>query len=189
MTVQASEDDLRRAEQHQIRALDGGENAALHLFNAAQLTLKAGAADRAGPLYMPLLGNRLPAQWRSVALNNFATIKAERDRDTSAALAYLKKAILDDPDNEIARYNYELLKKKSPPPPPMPPDEPEPPPTTDDDNPNAVFENTGRAPKPKPLTPEQAQTAIADYRKREAQYLQQLRKRIAFNPYLNQSLW
>jgi tetratricopeptide (TPR) repeat protein len=187
--AQSGDDDWARAARHLERAAAGGKNAPLHYFNAAQLALKAGMSDKAGPLYVPILGNQLPADLRSIALNNFAVVKTERDRDTVAALAYLKKALIDDPGNETARYNYELLKSKMPPPPPLPPlhssdaaHHPMP------DNAYSP-ENTGNPPPPKPLSFDEVEIALRDYRRREAQYIQQLRKRSTFNPYLNQSLW
>ncbi len=185
-TAQDKSTDWVRAVEYWERAQKGGENANLYRFNAAQLTLKIGASDKAGPMYVTILGNQLPPPLRSIALCNFATIKAERDKDTAVAISYLKKALKDDPNNEFARYNYELLTPKTSAPPPPPPSESPPEPLPDS---GLSPENTGRIPTPKPLTHAEALSAINSYRSREAQYLQQLRKRTTFNPYLNQSLW
>ena len=189
LSVAAAQDkstDLTQATEYWERAQVGDENAALFHFNAAQLTLKAGASDKAGPMYVPILGSQLPPALRSVALSNFATIKAERDKDTATAISYLKKALKEDPGNEFARYNYEALSQRTSPPPPPPPSDSPPDPKPDS---GLSPENTGEVPKPRPISQAEAILAIDAYRRREAQYLQQLRKKTAFNPYLNQSLW
>ena len=49
----------------------------------------------------------------SYALNNAGVIAASKNQKVEEAMEAFKEALRRDPDNEFARYNYELLKKKS----------------------------------------------------------------------------
>ena len=64
---------------------------------------------KAKPQYETLLRSDRP-DLRTVAATQLGVI-ACRERDSSMALALFRQALLEDPENEPARYNFELIKK------------------------------------------------------------------------------
>lgn len=72
----------------------------------------------------------------SPASNNIGVLLVRKQRNKEALEAF-RESLIQNPDNEIARYNYELLKKQmqgNQPPPPQPPKkQPPPPPQSSDD--------------------------------------------------------
>ncbi len=84
---------------------------ALTSFNIALSNFFQDSFNVAQKEYSNLLTS-LPKNLKSEALNNLGIIVAKEPKKEEEALQYFKNAILENPDNEEARYNYELLKKR-----------------------------------------------------------------------------
>ncbi|WP_400191251.1 tetratricopeptide repeat protein [Hymenobacter sp. B81] len=90
-------------------------------LNLAHAHSRLGQTARARQLYSGLLTGAEPAV-RSVARQQLAVLAARRG-DVVQAIALLRQALLDNPTNAEARYNYELLRRYQgrPPQPQIPP--------------------------------------------------------------------
>jgi tetratricopeptide (TPR) repeat protein len=106
------------------------------------------------------------------------------EKDTVRALTLFKEALILKPDNEIARYNYELLKKQyksqrnkveNPPKPKN--NLPNPPPQTQQEKAEVAKEDSQKellnTLKNYGLTPEKAKTILDGMKNNEVQYIQQ----------------
>ncbi|MCS6904949.1 MAG: tetratricopeptide repeat protein [Bacteroidia bacterium] len=85
------------------------------LFNIAQSYLLQDSLDKAQEIYKNII-NRLPSVYKSIVHTNWGYIEAIR-KNEEVALSYFRKALLENPQNNIARFNYELLlrrRKKNP---------------------------------------------------------------------------
>ncbi len=80
-------------------------------FNIAHSNFFQDSFKVAQNIYSNLLST-LPKIQKSEAYNNLGIIVAKEPKKDEEALQYFKNAILENPDNEEARYNYELLKKR-----------------------------------------------------------------------------
>ncbi|MFN8994241.1 MAG: hypothetical protein ACK5X3_11360, partial [Pseudomonadota bacterium] len=94
-------------------------------FNRAQKLLKSGAYAQAESGYARLYA-RLPGPARATVHNNQAWAQLQQDAKPDeaavrAAKNQLIRALSLDPDNDLARYNLELLLRRYPPPPSPPP--------------------------------------------------------------------
>lgn len=80
-------------------------------FNAAQAWLNADSMPNANSLYNQIQTGEND-KISSNVLNNYG-VNSDKNSKTEEALVFFKEALRRDPENEIARYNYELLKKQS----------------------------------------------------------------------------
>jgi len=80
-------------------------------FNAAQAWLNADSMPNANSIYNQIQTGEND-KISSNVLNNYG-VNSDKNSKTEEALAFFKDALRRDPENEIARYNYELLKKKN----------------------------------------------------------------------------
>jgi hypothetical protein len=97
----------------------------------------------------------------------------------------LKQSLREYPGNDLARYNYELLRKPQPNPPPPPPDP---------EQENQKKQNQAQGSKPKPteqngnqsnnpiVTDAEAEKILKEMAAKEQQFLQQLRKKVKNRP-------
>ncbi|MCZ2356097.1 MAG: tetratricopeptide repeat protein [Bacteroidia bacterium] len=149
-------------------------------WNEAVSWLQADSLD----VSMSLLANlsRSPEpEIRSRALTNRAVFLARQNK-IAEALDMLRQALREFPENDLARYNYEVLRKPLPPPPPPPPD-PE-----QENRQQKQQQNNPQKPKPTEqngnrsenpiLTQQEAERALIEMGKKEEQLLQQLRKKV-----------
>ncbi|MCS7073591.1 MAG: hypothetical protein NZ108_03900 [Bacteroidia bacterium] len=142
-------------------------------FNLAQTLFLADSTEAALSLYQKLQ-RRLSPEIRSIVWNQSGVILATRNQQT--ALEAFRKALLENPNNEFARYNYELLLRKirqqEPPPPPPPPSQIPPPSLIPPTEASANLINDVRQ------TPEEIQAAKKALEERQVQYIQQIRKKM-----------
>jgi hypothetical protein len=92
------------------------------------------------------------------------------------ALSTLKLALQEDETNEIARFNYELLRKRiqdDPPPPFVPPP---PPPNGPPPSAKAPTEVQGASEPPSGASESEINSALKQLKERETQFFQSLRK-------------
>jgi len=112
-------------------------------YNLATAWLMADTLDRSSEAYGSIL-KTLPVEAGAKARNNLGYIAVKQEHPEEA-LEYWKAALRLDPNQEKARYNYELLKKRLKTPPPPPPDEENSP---ESDNPPPPPKAHPRPPKP-----------------------------------------
>ena len=79
-------------------------------LNLGHTYFQLGQYARAKPQYETLLRSNRP-DLRTVAATQLG-IMACFDRDSATALTLFRQALLENPDNEPARYNFELVKKR-----------------------------------------------------------------------------
>lgn len=79
------------------------------LLNLAHATYQAGEKNQAQKFYQRLRDNANPGI-QAAALNQLGIISFNQ-ANPEKALYFFKKAIVQDPQNDIARYNYELVQK------------------------------------------------------------------------------
>lgn len=143
-------------------------------FNMAQCYFAVDSTTEALEQYDKVLP-RLPAVARSVAYNNIGITQARRGQ-LKLALETLRQALITDPDNERARYNYELiLRHIENQPPPPPPDSLPPPPPIPPQNPPTPQETADA----QTIDPQNLQEVIAlleQLKAREKQFYQELRR-------------
>ncbi|OON70268.1 hypothetical protein B0919_05930 [Hymenobacter sp. CRA2] len=120
--------DFAAAAQAYSRAQQLGNNSAELLLNLGHASARAGQVAEARRAYGQVLRST-SRPFRSVARQQLATLAATQGNYTQA-LALLRLALLDDPGNASARYNYELLRpyqgRTTPPPLAPPPPAPKP---------------------------------------------------------------
>jgi hypothetical protein len=105
--------DYRLALQEYLYIMDGLETESPEIFlNSAHAYFNLRNADKAAFYYSKLLDNNNPI-YQSIAFNQLGYL-ADVDGDLNNALKYFKLALLRNPQNEEARYNYELTKKRLP---------------------------------------------------------------------------
>lgn len=141
-------------------------------FNIAQCWFALDTMGKAEELYREVY-DRLPATEKSVALNNLGIISV-RKKVSDKALQYFKQALIANPENDNARFNYEWILKKrqqDPPPPPPPPPSFSPPPPRQFPSENDV------SGVPKAKSREEAKQQLEAIKLKEKQYLQEQRKR------------
>lgn len=153
-------------------------------WNAAVSWLQADSLDVSMALLATLSRSTDP-EIRSRALTNRAVFLA-RENKIAEALDMLRQALREFPENDLARYNYEVLRKPLPPPPPPPPD-PE-----QENRQQKQQQNNPHKPKPTEqngnrsenpvLTQQEAERALSEMAKKEEQLLQQLRKKVKGKP-------
>ncbi len=141
----------------------------------ANAHLGADSLDQAERGYL-IVQNNLQPRWQSMAQNNLGIISIRRER-TDQALERLKNALLTDPNNNTARYNYELLRRRQgedPPPPWQPPPDMPPPPIPPEDQQPA--EQAGSVYDIPELRPAARKAAIQALQERDKLYYQELKK-------------
>lgn len=155
------------------------------LYNEATSWMLADSADKAQNLY-GLMGKYSSSEIRSRAGNNRAVILSQQQK-IQEALELLKQSLRDYPENELARYNYELLKKRIQNPPPPPEPEPE-------QEHQKQQQNTPSPKKPKPteqngnqseapqISKDQAERVLEGMKQNEQKFIQQLRKSVKSKP-------
>jgi tetratricopeptide (TPR) repeat protein len=79
-------------------------------FNLAQFYLAQDSNLQAQKIYQEII-KRLPAGRKSICYNNLGYLEA-RAGNEDAAINYFKKALLENPYNDYARFNYELLVRR-----------------------------------------------------------------------------
>ena len=161
-------------------------------YNMGQAFMQLGAPDSAMRYYQASLDTE-DKKLASMATNNMGLIHIEREAYPLAA-ADFRQALTDDPDNELARYNYELVMRllhtEIPldsielPPSTMPPSpqSQNPPPIKLPPPPDAhrsFTENSGQVIREDSLSMTEAMRILDLIRKNEQQYLQQLRKSVS----------
>lgn len=173
-------------------------------YNLAQCYRQLDSLDLALYAYQRAMRPEQP-ETGSLAANEAGILLADRGQ-LKEALATFRQALVFNPANEAARFNYELLHQRlfppqdEPPPPPQaeppPPEQPEgdPPPLEDEVlqqlierlEQQAQTRSTGSdAARPAgadTLSPAEARRALERLRQAELQYLQQLRKRVVNAP-------
>jgi len=124
---------------------------------------------------------------RSRSLNNYAVYLANNEKKEEA-LEMFKQALRDYPENEWARYNYELLKKRMPTPPPPQQDQ------QNEDQREKEKKSTPEPKSPKPteqlgkvsqevsVSKAEAERLMEDMQNQEKKFLQQLRKSVKGKP-------
>ena len=97
--------------QYYLQALkDYPQRAAEIRFNIGQCYWEMDSMERAIQYYHQAM-NQVDYSISSKASNNIGTLLVKR-QNPREALETFKEALIQDPDNEVARYNYELLKKQ-----------------------------------------------------------------------------
>lgn len=91
----------------QLMPVDGQTDPGIQL-NLGHAYFKLGQYERAQRQYEPLLRIDDPAR-RTAAATQLGVIACTR-RDSARALALFEQALLEDPANEAARYDYELIR-------------------------------------------------------------------------------
>lgn len=149
-------------------------------YNEAIAWMQADSAQLAQPLYAQLARAGNP-EIRSRALNNRAVFLANENK-VGEAMELLKQALREFPGNDLARYNYEVLRKPQPNPPPPPPD-------PEQEN-QQQKQNKNQPSKPKPteqngnrsdnpaVSDAEAERILKELGAKEQQFLQQLRKKV-----------
>jgi tetratricopeptide (TPR) repeat protein len=96
----------------QYTALLGmGVNEPKVVINLAHAYFKQGDKENAAKYYEMVSGSS-DKNIASVANQQLGVLQGDKPENIEKALEYFKKALLQNPQNEDARYNYELLKKK-----------------------------------------------------------------------------
>lgn len=80
-------------------------------LNLAHSFFQMRNADRSAYNYSKLLNSR-NLTFQSIAYNQLGFLASEADNDLKRGLEYYKKALIANPQNEEARFNYELIKKR-----------------------------------------------------------------------------
>ncbi|QJD79366.1 tetratricopeptide repeat protein [Spirosoma rhododendri] len=93
----------------QLSNIDAQDDPAIRL-NLGHAYFKLGQYQRAKTQYEPLLHTDAPAL-RTVAATQLGVIACAR-RDSAGALTLFEQALLEDPANEAARYDYELIRTR-----------------------------------------------------------------------------
>jgi tetratricopeptide (TPR) repeat protein len=167
-----------RKQLSQYRTLLGqnGINTQLVHFNIAQCLALLDSHSAAATHYLSII-NRLPPEFLPAAYNNIA-LAEYRLKNLKVALEYLKAGITANPNNEILKFNYELIRKQiqSDPPPPES-DDMDSNPNLPDGDPKFV-ENMGKLWVYKALNEQQLRQQLNQLAQREEQYIHQLRKRV-----------
>ena len=86
------------------------ENAASIYFNMAQCMIRLDSLDQAQAYFRLAVQPKEP-QLASLAYNNIGILEVEQLHFQDALEAF-RNAMIQDPDNEVARRNYELLKRQ-----------------------------------------------------------------------------
>jgi tetratricopeptide (TPR) repeat protein len=79
-------------------------------FNLAQFYLAQDSGLKAKKIYQEI-AKRLPKEYKSICYNNLGYLEAQAGNE-DMAINYFRKALLDNPSNHYARFNYELLVRK-----------------------------------------------------------------------------
>ncbi|MBX3101248.1 MAG: hypothetical protein KF690_01930 [Bacteroidetes bacterium] len=173
------------------RPQDGqGTPPAYRSFNQALDLLAQDSLSAAAQRLQALLPG-LPPEQRAVGHNNLAYMllrqvsaqsnPEETRRLEQQAYAHLRRALSLNPDNEVARYNYELLMQRmqqpppQTPPPPNPEDQPPPPPR----NSRIPNEASGQRMTYEPQDEATIQFYLKQMRQQPVQYFHQARKSIS----------
>lgn len=113
----------------------------------------------------------------SAAQNNMGCLLLERNPDKREdALGYFRQALLLNPANELARYNYELVLRQLNQQPPEPPVKTPPPPTAENPAPPPPTEQYGAVQEDTVTSLPLAEKRYRELVERQEQFLQQLRK-------------
>lgn len=144
------------------------------LFNRGQAFFALDSTRQASAYYNRL-ADRLAPGPKAAALNNLGWLHVQAGRE-KVALSYFRDALVENPANEKARYNYELLKLRREKPPVNPPPPPPLPPSSQQDQP-VPTEQHGSREMPTVSTAE-AMEMLDRLRTDQRQYLQQLPKRL-----------
>ena len=169
------------------------DKTAVICFNLGQLYNQLGTNDSAQLYYKKAL-NRIPLDLSS-KLNNNQAILSMKQGQVQAAINALKDALLQDQNNEIARFNYELLLKRFRPQQQNeqkeePQDQKEEKQTNNNignrksairsfNSPQSIAESESMVIRRDSLTDEQALQLLEIMRQNEIQYIQQLKKKIS----------
>jgi tetratricopeptide (TPR) repeat protein len=151
-------------------------------YNYAQALWMQDSLEHASQLYNLLLPQTEDPALASRMLCHLGLQLVRQERLTQA-LARFRDALLQDPQNEIARFNYELLKRRleeNPPPPYTPP--PPPPAQSATPSPPPPTEHLGLVLEDSILPTAQVEGMLQRLMNRPELYLQQLRKRSADAP-------
>jgi hypothetical protein len=106
-------EDYRQALQEYLFIIEDLETTSPEIFlNTAHAYFNLRNADKSAFYYSKLLDDNNPI-YQSIAFNQLGYL-ATVDNDLNNALKYFKLALLRNPQNEEARYNYELTKKRLP---------------------------------------------------------------------------
>jgi Ca-activated chloride channel homolog len=106
-------EDYRKALQEYLFVIEDLETTNPEIFlNTAHAYFNLRNADKSAFYYSKLLDDNNP-MYQSIAFNQLGYL-ANVDNDLNNALKYFKLALLRNPQNEEARYNYELTKKRLP---------------------------------------------------------------------------
>ena len=152
-------------------------------YNEALAWMKSDSASLSMALYGQL-SRCNNAEIRSRSLNNRAVFLAQENK-IGEAMELLKQSLREYPGNDLARYNYEILRKPQPNPPPPPPDP---------EQENQKKQNQAQGSKPKPteqngnqsnnpiVTDAEAEKILKEMAAKEQQFLQQLRKKVKNRP-------
>ena len=80
-------------------------------LNLAHAYLQSDAVEEARSKYLGITATSADKRMKSTAYQQLGVMAHEQDNNIDQALLYLKQALRQNPGNEEARYNYELLKK------------------------------------------------------------------------------
>jgi hypothetical protein len=157
-------------------------------WNAAIAFQMADSLDLSARLFQQL-SRSSDLSIRSGSMNQMAVYLAENIK-LQEALTLCRQALIENPDDELARYNFELIRRKLKMPPPPPPQEQE-----QEENQKQKQQNdTSKPSAPKPtehlgsvkdgstLTYDQARTELDKLDEKEKKFIQQLRKKIKGRP-------
>lgn len=149
-------------------------------YNAAVCHLKIDSLQPSMAIFAGL-SRATNVEIKSRALNNRAVYLA-KEKKIGEAMELLKQALREYPENDLARYNLEILRKPPPNPPPPPPD-------PEQEN-QKQKQKQNKPSKPKPteqlgnrseeavVSLQEAEKLLEEMNRREEQFLQQLRKKV-----------
>lgn len=157
-------------------------------WNAAVAFQLADSIDLSARLFQQL-SRSVDLRIRSESMNQVAVYLAENQK-LQEALAICKQALIDNPDDELARYNFELIRRKLKTPPPPPPQQQE----QEENQKQRQQKDTSKPSAPKPtehlgsvkgevtLSYDQARSELDKLDAKEKKFIQQLRKKIKGRP-------
>lgn len=157
-------------------------------WNAAVAFGLADSLDLSARLFQQLSRSK-DLRIRSESMNQVAVYLAENQK-LQEALAMCRQALMDNPDDELARYNFELIRKKLKMPPPPPPQQQE----QEENQKQRQQNDTSKPSAPKPtehlgsvkgeptLSYDQARSELEKLDAKEKKFIQQLRKKIKGRP-------
>jgi len=169
-------------------AEENTENRDLIRWNAAMAYQKADSMEQALRLYQGL-SRSANITVRSGSMNQTAVYLAENEK-LQEALTLCKQALIENPDDEIARYNFEWIRRRLKTPPPPPPQQQE----QEENQKQKQEKDTSKPSAPKPtehlgsytseqvMSYEQARAELEKLESKEKKFIQQLRKKIKGRP-------